>query len=304
MASVTLTSVADTWPPGTSVGAYPQSNWLTSEIPPSGAAKGSSTEAKTVASDGSLAFLSLAANTRYYVGASVSGTWKYRTVDTTSVDSTPVEGTGSGLPSAVFTKTANYTASAGEFILADASGGAFQVTLPAGNVGDLITVKKVDATAAAVAVDVTAGGTIDGDSDGASITAPQFGVILECTSPGVWKIVAPTSAAVGGGTTVTVDGIEVDPLEITTDLSTEAATIRTEIGAMANPMTTAGDIIYGGVSGAPTRLAKGANNTVLSVDGSGVLGFAAGGGSTLAAADGGSASSTYGAAEFIDGGTA
>lgn len=40
--------------------------------------------------------------------------------------------------------------------------------------------------------------------------------------------------------------------------------------AFANPMTTQYDLIQGGASGVPTRLAKGANNTVLAVDGSGV----------------------------------
>jgi len=44
-------------------------------------------------------------------------------------------------------------------------------------------------------------------------------------------------------------------------------------GGMTNPMTTAGDIIYGGVSGTATRLAKGANNTLLGVNGSGTLGW-------------------------------
>ncbi len=46
-----------------------------------------------------------------------------------------------------------------------------------------------------------------------------------------------------------------------------------DFGGMTNPMTTVGDIIYGGTSGAPTRLAKGANNTFLGVDGSGTLGW-------------------------------
>lgn len=46
-----------------------------------------------------------------------------------------------------------------------------------------------------------------------------------------------------------------------------------EAGGMENPMTTAGDLIYGGTAGAPTRLAKGANNTFLGLDGSGVLGW-------------------------------
>ncbi len=44
-------------------------------------------------------------------------------------------------------------------------------------------------------------------------------------------------------------------------------------GGMTNPMTTADDIIVGGTSGTPERRAKGANNTVFGVNGSGVLGY-------------------------------
>jgi hypothetical protein len=44
---------------------------------------------------------------------------------------------------------------------------------------------------------------------------------------------------------------------------------------MTNPMTTADDIIVGGASGAPARVAKGSNNTVWGVNGSGVLGYKA-----------------------------
>jgi hypothetical protein len=56
---------------------------------------------------------------------------------------------------------------------------------------------------------------------------------------------------------------------------------------MVNPMTTAGDIIVGGVAGAPTRVAKPGNNTVWGVDGTGTLGYKAdpvggGGGSAVA----------------------
>ena len=43
-------------------------------------------------------------------------------------------------------------------------------------------------------------------------------------------------------------------------------------GGMANPMTTAEDIIYGGASGTPTRKAKGADGTFLGVS-AGVLGY-------------------------------
>lgn len=45
-----------------------------------------------------------------------------------------------------------------------------------------------------------------------------------------------------------------------------------QVGAFANPMTTAGDLIVGGASGAATRLAQGGNGTFLGVSG-GVLGY-------------------------------
>jgi hypothetical protein len=44
-------------------------------------------------------------------------------------------------------------------------------------------------------------------------------------------------------------------------------------GYFANPMTTAGDLIVGGTSGAPTRVAKGAANTLFGTDGSANLGY-------------------------------
>jgi hypothetical protein len=47
----------------------------------------------------------------------------------------------------------------------------------------------------------------------------------------------------------------------------------TDMG-MTNPMTTSQDLIIGGASGTPARLAKGANGTYLGVDGSGNLAYA------------------------------
>lgn len=44
-------------------------------------------------------------------------------------------------------------------------------------------------------------------------------------------------------------------------------------GGMTNPMTTAGDIIYGGADGAATRMAKGANNSIFGVNSAGILGY-------------------------------
>ncbi len=106
--------------------------------------------------------------------------------------SAPSVESGSGLPSNVLTKTANFTAADGDFILADATGGTFTITLPTTGT---VTVKKTDATANAVAVDAGGGGTIDGDAGGASITTQHFGGVFQSTAADVWKIVGVTSSA-------------------------------------------------------------------------------------------------------------
>ena len=57
----------------------------------------------------------------------------------------------------MLSKSANFTAADGDFILVDASGGAFNVTLPTPTSGSKVSVKKIDASANAV----TIVGTID-----------------------------------------------------------------------------------------------------------------------------------------------
>lgn len=73
------------------------------------------------------------------------------------------EGAGGGSYTVV-SKTANYTATAGEIVLVDASGGAVTVTLPGPNPDDLVTVKKTDGSANAVTVATPGAETIDGQS--------------------------------------------------------------------------------------------------------------------------------------------
>ena len=54
----------------------------------------------------------------------------------------------------------------------------------------------------------------------------------------------------------------------------ELTAVESEVSAkMGNPMTAANDLIVGGTSGAPTRLAKGANGSLLGIDGSGAVGY-------------------------------
>jgi len=52
--------------------------------------------------------------------------------------------------------------------------------------------------------------------------------------------------------------------------------------ALSNPMTTLNDVIYGGISGVPTRLQAGANSTFLGLNGSGVIGWYAVAGTSAA----------------------
>jgi len=62
------------------------------------------------------------------------------------------------------TVTANHTASDQQIVLADASGGALTVTLPAPGSADVVTVKKIDASGNAVTLATPGSETIDGDS--------------------------------------------------------------------------------------------------------------------------------------------
>jgi hypothetical protein len=67
MATLTKTP-GQRFPVGTLVGAYPQSNWLPAELPPTGAAKGSATASGTVAADGSLTITGLPNDADYFLG--------------------------------------------------------------------------------------------------------------------------------------------------------------------------------------------------------------------------------------------
>ena len=62
------------------------------------------------------------------------------------------------------TVTSDYTASHGEVVLADSSGGAITVTLPVPNNTTTVTVKKVDSSGNAVNIATSGSETIDGNS--------------------------------------------------------------------------------------------------------------------------------------------
>lgn len=71
---------------------------------------------------------------------------------------TPPSGGGGGMTATA--RTANYTASAGDFVIGDASAGGFTVTLPAATNGAQVAVKKVDSSVNGILI-VPQAGQID-----------------------------------------------------------------------------------------------------------------------------------------------
>jgi len=69
-----------------------------------------------------------------------------------------------GIFSNVTTQTADYTASSGDVVLADASGGAITITLPAPSENAWVQVKKIDSSLNKVTVAQNASETIDGQA--------------------------------------------------------------------------------------------------------------------------------------------
>jgi hypothetical protein len=84
---------------------------------------------------------------------------------------TPSGGGGSSI-SVTATQTANYTASAGQYVKVNSSAGGFTVTLPAASNGAWVTVKKIDTSSNAVLLVPSGGATIEdnGNYGGASIS--------------------------------------------------------------------------------------------------------------------------------------
>lgn len=104
----------------------------------------------------------------------------------------PVE-SSSGLPANILTKTANFTAANGDFILADATAGNITITLPsAPAAGALVAVKKIDVSVNTVTIDPTGAGTVDGSAN-ASTATQWAGAIFEHVGSDVWRIVASMS---------------------------------------------------------------------------------------------------------------
>lgn len=92
-------------------------------------------------------------------------------------------------------KTANYTAADKDRVLADSSGGAFNVTLPVGVEGMMIVVQDIGG--AATTNNITVVGTINGNVNYS--IADNFGNVELLFSDGDWIIVSKEPSGGGGG---------------------------------------------------------------------------------------------------------
>lgn len=88
---------------------------------------------------------------------------------------------GDATATTVTTVTSAYTASDGELVLADASGGAFPIALPPAENGTTVSVKKIDASGNGVTIATPTTETIDGS---ASITLSADSETVEIVGDG------------------------------------------------------------------------------------------------------------------------
>jgi hypothetical protein len=122
--------------------------------------------------------------------------------------------------------------------------GAVAVTLPAGINGQLFVIcdGKGDANTNNITITPNGSDTISGSSTLVLNQNRQVVVLQYSTTNTVWNVI-------GGYYTALAN-------------------------ALVNPMTTSQDIVVGGASGAPGRLAKGSNSTLLGINGSGNVAYA------------------------------
>lgn len=95
------------------------------------------------------------------------------------------------------TKTANYTAVVGDYVLCNATSGVFTVTLPSNpTIGAVVGVKKTDATSNLPLVAPSGSGTIDGDAN-ATLASRYAGAVFEHQGSDVWTVAAVTLSGPG-----------------------------------------------------------------------------------------------------------
>ena len=89
------------------------------------------------------------------------------------------------------TKTAAYTATAGDFVPVNATSAAVAVTLPAATrAGDVVTAKKTDSSANPVTIAPGGSDTINGSGTSLSLTLQNQGATLRSNGAGAWLVQA------------------------------------------------------------------------------------------------------------------
>jgi hypothetical protein len=128
-------SRADRFPVGTTVAAYPASNWAPTKRPPSGAPEGSSTASAAVQANGTVTITGLADATDYYLYASVSSEHRYIGVRTPDAAAPVVDTAAEVAFTPAGTIAATNVQAAIEEAVAEAGGGAVDGGVGGGSPG-------------------------------------------------------------------------------------------------------------------------------------------------------------------------
>jgi hypothetical protein len=139
--------------------------------------------------------------------------------------------------------------SAGSFKALNACTGASTLAV---NGGTPIAIKKNGNSTALASGDIAANQIIDWTYDG---------TVIQILVPGSGGGVSSLNSLTGALSIAAGTGITVTPSGSTVTIANSAT--------LSNPMTAQGDIIYGGTSGTPTRLAAGTSGNVLQTNGAG-----------------------------------
>lgn len=201
------------FPAGTSVGAYPKSNWPASTYWPSGAAVGSATATATVGADSTLALTGLTDGTDYFLHGLVGSEHRYVSFSarsssavptaadiTTAVDAEAAARAAADTVVAANARTASYTlvlADAGKCVEMNHATNSLVLTVPpnasvAFPVGTVIEVARMGA--GTVTITPGAAVTIPNRLEAAGTTsrtiADQYGTAsLRKTATNVWVLV-------------------------------------------------------------------------------------------------------------------
>ena len=88
-------------------------------------------------------------------------------------------------------RIADYTAAVNDYVQADATAGAFTVTLPASPArGAYVAVWKTDATSNGVTVAPPTGGSVAGDTDGLTLASRYAGAVVTHVGSNTWLTTA------------------------------------------------------------------------------------------------------------------